>query len=398
MMKTLTRCILAALTACLMSSCGWNEPEIAPIRRVVLFYGAAYSNLSSSIEQDVQELTDGSVSGVGSSDVLLVYTHNTAQYRDFTTPTNPVLFRTYKDLSGKTRRDTLVVYPDTDVSSSPEVLHKVLGDVKDLFPAKSYGLIFSSHAKGWLPVNYEDKDDDIIWLSPARSPDTRELGTENQEGSGIDIRSMVDAIPMPLDFMILDACLMGCVEFAYELKDKCRTMVLSPTEILKDGFIYTAMAERIMNTSEPDLQQICQDYADFYLAGKGVSPSATITLVDCTRMDALADVCKDLVAAHRYELAEVPRGNIQPYFYNELHWFYDLRDVFVQAGISGDELARLDEAIANCVLYSFATPTFFGVSMDRVCGLSMYFPFPDKLELNNYYKTLSWNKATGLIQ
>ncbi len=31
-------------------------------------------------------------------------------------------------------------------------------------------------------------------------------------------------------------------------------------------------------------------------------------------------------------------------------------------------------------------------------GLSMYMPYPDRNYLNNYYKELSWNKATGLVK
>ena len=36
--------------------------------------------------------------------------------------------------------------------------------------------------------------------------------------------------------------------------------------------------------------------------------------------------------------------------------------------------------------------------LDSVCGLSMYFPSPDWTELNDYYKTLAWNKATHMVQ
>jgi hypothetical protein len=62
------------------------------------------------------------------------------------------------------------------------------------------------------------------------------------------------------------------------------------------------------------------------------------------------------------------------------------------------ELARLDAALDGCVLYAGATPKFFDLSLDRVCGLSVYLPYADKDKLNTYYKTLSWNKATGLIR
>ena len=118
----------------------------------------------------------------------------------------------------------------------------------------------------------------------------------------------------------------------------------------------------------------------------------------------MAKVIKLLGRFHRVEEIigmEYPyhyRNKVQAYFYNELHWFYDLRDIFAQAGASLTELAQLDAALDECVLYKDATPTFFGLKLLRVCGLSSYIPMPERESLNDYYKTLSWNKATGLIQ
>ena len=361
-------------------------------------YAAAYSNLSSSIAEDVDDMCKGAIPHVGSGDILLVYSHHTASPYDYRTPTDPVLFRVYRDMEDKEHRDTLAIYPDTDVSSTPEVFHKVLSDVKEMFPARSYGLIFTSHAKGWVPVGY--KENNYITLEARENdyPLTKWLGIESVTGSGIDIKDFPDAIPMKLDFAVMDACLMGCVEFAYELRDKCRYIIFSPTEILSNGFVYTSMASRLLNTATPDLKQICADYHAFYMAQSGTYQSATITLVDCSKLEGLAAACSDIISAHREAMELVDRSKIQPYFYNELHWFYDLRDTLVKMGAAASELSRLDAALDECVLYFATTPTFFGVKMTDVCGMSMYFPYPDKQELNNYYKTLSWNKATGLIQ
>ena len=55
--------------------------------------------------------------------------------------------------------------------------------------------------------------------------------------SGIEIADLPGAIPMHLDFIIMDACLMGCVEVAYELRDKCDILIFSPTEILSSGIL-----------------------------------------------------------------------------------------------------------------------------------------------------------------
>ena len=399
MWKTLIRCLCAATAACLLLACQGAETQTLPLRRVTLMYSAAFSNLSASIAEDEKELREGYIPSAGSNEVFLIYSHHTTR-AGYYTPTNPVLERVYRGSDGKPRRDTITVYPSTDVSSTPEVLHKVLTEVKEKFPAPAYGLIFSSHARGWLPIDYKEENPFLFSAGAPRKeyPLTKWLGIENAEGSGIDIRDLADAIPMKLDYFVMDACLMGCVEVAYELRDKCRLLVVSPTEILSNGLIYSKMGLRLFHTDSPDLYQVSKDYYDYYMAQSGYYKSATITLVDCTRMEPLVKVCSDIISAHRSGIDAISRYAVQAYFYNELHWFYDLRDIFFNAGATQAEMDRLDAALAECILYKAATPTFFDLELENVCGLSMYLPYPDRKELNSYYKTLSWNKATGLIQ
>ena len=77
-------------------------------------------------------------------------------------PTEPVLFRAWRDPDGTYRRDTLITYPDSDISSTPEVMSKVLNDIRELFPAPHYGLVISSHGKGWIPTGYSENNSSIL--------------------------------------------------------------------------------------------------------------------------------------------------------------------------------------------------------------------------------------------
>ena len=399
MVKSLTRILALALAAFLICSCDWCEREPESYKRVVLMYCAAYSNLSSAIQEDADDFCQGGIPGRRDGNVLLIYAHHTAKARDYTTPTEPVLYRAYKDRKGNVYRDTLAVYPSTDVSSTPEVLHKVMTEVADRYKAEKYGLMFSSHGRGWLPVDYSEPSYTVFMAKGRKQyPPTRWLGIELVDGSGIDIRDLADALPVHLEFFLMDACLMGSVEVAYELRKHCDYLLISPAEILTNGFVYTTMASNLFGRPSPDLEKICREYYEYYQAQSGVFQSATVSLVDCRGLDALASVCAGIIAAHRGELDAADRSAIQPYFYNELHWFYDMRDIFVKAGATPEELERLDGALAACLPYTAATEKFFDLELKNVCGLSMYYPYPDRDELNAYYKTLAWNKATGLIQ
>ena len=123
-----------------------------------------------------------------------------------------------------------------------------------------------------------------------------------------------------------------------------------------------------------------------------------MSLVDCKQLGQLADAFRDIASHHREGLENTDRNSVQAYFYNDYHWFYDLRDLLEKAGATADEMRRLDATLDACVIYKAATEKFFDLKLENVCGLSVYFPFPGAEELNNYYKTLAWNEATGLIQ
>ena len=73
--------------------------------------------------------------------------------------------------------------------------------------------------------------------------------------------------------------------------------------------------------------------------------------------------------------------------------------IFASRGqASPAELARLDAALADAVPVHYETPTFFDLSLDRCCGLSVYLPDPSRATLNAFYRTLGWNQAVGLVK
>ena len=395
MKKILAYALAIVVAASAVAGCSGFEKDI-PLRRVTLMYVAGFSNLSNELGKDIDDMCAGSIPTLRSGDVLLVYSH-LAQGRALSIKTKPVLFRAYRDEKGAFRRDTLKTYPEETVSSTAESLRSVLNEVKTMFPAPHYALTVSSHGKGWIPVGYkEDYSDYIFGEESVR--DTREFCIEQVDGSGINMEDLSVAIPMKLDYIIMDSCLMGCVETAYELKDKCDYIVFSPMEVLVDGMAYSTMASRITNVSKPDLVRVASDYFEQYNSRSTYYRSATVTLVDCSGLDHLAEVCKSLVAAHREDIAGCSHDSVQKYFYNSFHWFFDLRDIFAQSEADQEELAALDAALKATVVYEAHTNPCFGVEMERVCGLSMYLPYDNLTELNDYYRTLSWNKAISLIQ
>jgi len=106
--------------------------------------------------------------------------------------------------------------------SSVDAIHfnHLLISIIDMYPAASYGLILWSHGTSWLPAGVQ----------------LRSFGEDN--GRQMDITTLAAALPVKFDFILLDACLMGSVEVAYELRNKTDFIIASATEIIYSGFPY----------------------------------------------------------------------------------------------------------------------------------------------------------------
>ena len=88
--------------------------------------------------------------------------------------------------------------------------------------------------------------------------------------------------------------------------------------------------------------------------------------------------------------------------------FFDLKDMLREAGASDEDLALLQGALDEAILYKNHTPRFISVKLERCCGLSMYLPSRSDNTtdiwhgtefLDGFYRSnISWNDATGLVQ
>ena len=105
-------------------------------------------------------------------------------------------------------------------SASAETFARVLREVAAEYPADSYGLIFFSHASGWLPAG--------ALQNPA--PRSRSVGVDDGDAgrAEMDIAEFAAAIPGGMfDFIVFETCLTAGVEVAYELRGKSDYMLAS---------------------------------------------------------------------------------------------------------------------------------------------------------------------------
>ena len=87
--------------------------------------------------------------------------------------------------------------------------------------------------------------------------------------------------------------------------------------------------------------------------------------------------------------------------------FFDLKDMLREAGVTETDLAALQAALDEAIVFEAHTPKFINVQLDRVCGLATYLPaYPDYrrdiyhgTEFLDYFyqENIAWNQATALV-
>ena len=198
---------------------------------------------------------------------------------------------------------------------------------------------------------------------------------------------------------------MGGIEVAYELRNVTDKLIFSQTEILGDGMDYQTMASYIFASQGPDLRGFCERYFDYYNSKSGQYRSATISMIDCSKLEPLAQSAKDIFARYRTALTRVESNrNVQKYYRSSYshtqQWFYDFGDIIEKCSPSKEDLDTFNSRLEEAVIYKAATPNFMSsFKIEHHSGLSMYLPIAINREyLNNFYKTLEWNKATSLVR
>ena len=377
-------CALAmALT---LFSCKKAETEeIVVVKRpkTVLLYMVANNNLSYDAENSISRLQNGYIPAEEGN--LLVYKHCAGM--------DPVLLHIKKGEEGTAVADTAYRFPPR-VSATKSALTQALNVTQALFPADSYGLILWSHGTGWIPP----------LASSSSAAQEQRSGSCPERTFGLDgkveleIRDLAQAIPYKLSFMLMDACFMGGIETAYEVKDSVDYYIGSPAEILTESFPYHKIMQHIFK-STPDYAAVCKEYYDYYNAKTGSVRSATVALMDCSKLAEVAEVAKRVFDQYGERIASLDLSLLQPYFRgSSSKYFYDLKDLIdaiADASLSAEFAAALERAVP----YKASTPYFIELPIRSFCGVSTYVPGnPADTKLADYYKQYKWNQATGMIK
>lgn len=401
------------------------NPPIETARRTVLIYCAAQNSLGvsgtyykSAWTEDSLELAAGK-HFISDYDRLLVFVDDAY---------HPRLYRFRADATPE-----LVWQWGYDANSAnPATFKDVLLRVKERFPAEEYGLSMWSHADGWLPssnTNYS-KARTLPTLSPlsfgidvGTNGNMHSDHTSNNKdlGAQMNITDMAVAIResgLHFTYIFFDACLMQCVEVAYELRDVTDYIIASPISIAAAGAYYTHMLERgffsanptdIAKTYYEDVtsEELARVYDDFGIVISALKTKELDALAAAVRT-ALADIdfsaYPDLTDAHAY--------HVYSYNYYFRPHYYDMRSALRHL-LTDAQFAPVEAALTRATAFYAATHKYWvgprdsdyhSLALSECCGVSMFFPqkaYADNASRcdfgnhNETYTQTAWAKAIG---
>lgn len=394
------------------------QPPHGTAEHTVIMYLAGNNNLQTYLEDNVQDViwsVDGSTPGDNGR--IVIY------FRPRPSSGDPMLLQVYYDKKlAAVQCDTIRTYPAEMSSSNPETLRKVVADAKVVAPAKEYSMIFGSHATGWfteecmsrgsltrpLSVGFSSPNDGSFWKQHGDEI-TRTFGMDGKityEGATIDdpgmnITEMARALSgTKFRALIFDACFMASVEAVYDLRNVADYVIASSAEIMGRGMPYDLVLRYLFTSgsTEGNLMKYCSEYMRYYKELASGRKSGTISLVDCSKMEALATA---VAKVEQGGLNEINKYDVQAFELLDESQFFDMEHFYDLAAKDRSAYAAMQNALTDCVVYKGYTPTVFSAfgygvfEVERSCGLTMNIPSATYTLFRSEWLKTAWARRIG---
>ncbi len=366
---------LLILIVLILSSCEEHAPSPEKSTRTILVYAIATNTLNGYDDDDIYEMSEAIATCDINNCRLLIYR---VSYNNRT----PKLMELHRDKNGKVVTTIHKTYDSTQkLSVSTQRFAQVLSDVRTVAPAREYGLILWSHSNGWA----ETKSGNISNISN-RQP--KYFGDDY--GASMPIDSLSMAIPDNMfNFIWTDACYMGSIEIAYELRNDTKYFIGSPTEILSYGMPYDQNIPCFFENTA-DLKSACQNMFNFYDRLQGEYRSATISLIDCSKLNKIANLCLETNIKNK----QISTSDLLCYNSSSNRFYFDFLQTYSKIA-TDEQYSKLQQALNQAVIYKAATPKILNtitIKPESFSGLSTYVMGSANSRNEKAYKALKWYK------
>lgn len=374
--------LFAALFFASVACCNIDDPDehnITPPRTLLVYMVS--SNLGGNMNNNLNQMkTQASNEALRYGNLIVFYSSVNADKS-----VSGRLYRIKEGKNGEIIEEEVKNY--TNISAiDPDFMRSVVQEVMQRYPAKGYGMILSSHGTSWMPNNFNE---------------LRSFGEENSKR--MEIYDLAEALQsFRFDFLSFDACSMGGVECAYELRNVADFILASPSEILVYGFPYENVLPYYFADKadiEEGLAAVAEGYNAFYQSY--YHPYGNIALVKTSELGELAAVAGDIIktAGAPQAMYDLQLSNVQVLsrFSGARTSLYDMQDLLNQLA-TNEQKAALQEALDAAVIRKYTTSqiiiqssNFLTVNPEKYSGLSMY-PLQENLPQHNawYLENLAW--------
>lgn len=293
-------------------------------------------------------------------------------------------------------KQRLIKEYSTSVSSvDADFMRQTFELIYSEIPAKSYGLILSSHGGGWVPSDIYSNYLNYDWYESGEPLERRPL-FYGQDGSDcMELPELVEVLSTrKFDYIIFDACFMASVEGLYDLRHTTDYIIASSAEVRGEGFPYQNIVPLLFR-ADHGLKESCEAFMEFYEGGSG-----TISLIDCSQLESLAAAMKRVVNAAD---ETIDYAQIQGYECFPIHLYYDLEQYVEQ--LTDDETLRSEfrTALRKAVPFTDHTPTFISsawrvetIDLPRSCGLTCHVERTEFPDTHTAWLQTAWARAIGM--
>ena len=415
------------LTAMALNSCSGEAEDVDSVNKqtILVFYPWTGSTNTSGLKADLANNVDSICMGICDRKGL----NNTRVMVFFSDSYNKSTLYDlqYDETTKSVNRIPVKTYDGTSYSTADGIA-EILNEVKQDAPALNYALIIGAHGCGWTYasdwVRYPymarpnkgktantgdeaeshtttDNFSGIQFGNDANHPLTRFFGSVSYDEAATDVSTLAEGIKksgIKMQYILFDACYMGNVETAYELKDVTNFMISSSSEILSYGLPYRSLWT-YLNSATPNYSSIVSGAISFY--NNTTSPYINLAAIDCRQLEGMASLMKEINT--KYTLSStVPLDSIQPLDGFSPNLFYDFSTYVDSLHLSGYDKDAFTAQLKKTIKAAGSTEKVFTaltsyqgseIIVKNYCGLTISDPGQHSVAIKGREKT-GWWKAT----
>jgi hypothetical protein len=392
-----------------------------------MVYVAGYNNLSSFAGKDLAEMRKVGSTGAAKIAVFVKRAEQQAAHRIIVG----------KDGKNEERQN---LGSDVD-SGSPQTLLDFIRWAKRKAPAERYALTIWNHGSGWDPLDFDELYSQVRSAGVTR----RELGTRtggqigralfhpaleaaltkadrgaraiaSDDGTGHSLDTLElgkvlakahKELGRPLDLLGMDACLMSCLEVAYECADDVRTVVSSEELEPGDGWPYDKILADLRSNPGMDGASlgrvVVKRYIESYKQRSEQWP-VTMCAVHSAELEPFADTLDAFSMALRRAISDddVDATRLLRAHTRSARFDGDLIDLkTLCANVRSQPFESAVKTAAKRVLDALKPGGAFvvanatlGPKVEACGGVTAYLPAPSD-EISPYYKDLRFARRHG---